>query len=51
MGNGLTDWVDVKEADGRAQDGSEHAVVQELRTPDQHVKQEDVPQESKNNGG
>lgn len=51
MGNGLTDRVDVKEANGRTQDGSEHAVVQELRTPDQHVEQEEVPQESENDGG
>lgn len=51
MGNRLTDWVDVKEANGRTQDGFEHAVVQELCTPDQHVEQEDVPQKSKNDGG
>lgn len=51
VGNGLTDRVDVKEANGRTQDGSEHAVVQELRTPDQHVEQEEVPQESENDGG
>lgn len=51
MGTGLTDWVDIKEANGSTQDGSEHAVVQELRTPDQHVEQEDVPQEPKDDGG
>lgn len=35
---GLTDGVDVKEADGRADDGAEHAVVQILGRSDQAVE-------------
>lgn len=37
---GLTDGVDVKEVDGRADDGAEHAVVQILGRSDQAVENE-----------
>ena len=35
----LTDRVDVKEANGCFEYGVEHAVVQRLCTPHQHVKE------------
>lgn len=47
----LTDGVDVEEADGRPEDGVEHAVVQRLCTLDQHVEQEEVPGEAEDDGG
>lgn len=50
-GASLTYGVDVEETDGRAQYGSKHAVVQGLCGPHQHVEHEEVPEESKDDGG
>lgn len=44
---GLTDGVDVKEVDGRAYDGVEHAVVQRLSRPHQHVEDQQAPDVAK----
>lgn len=46
----LTDGVDVKEAHGRLEDGAEHAVVQALRGPHQHVEQQHVADEAEQDG-
>lgn len=50
-GASLTYGVDVEEADRCAQYGSEHAIVQSLRGPHQHVEHEEVPEEPKEDGG
>lgn len=44
---GLTDGVDVEEVDGRADDGVEHAVVQHLSRPHQHVEDQQAPDVAK----
>lgn len=44
---GLTDGVDVKEADVSAEDGGEHAVVQRLRRLHQAVENDQTPDETK----
>lgn len=44
----LTDRVDVEEAHRCSEDGFEHAVVQRLCTPHQHVEQEHIPNKTKN---
>lgn len=46
-----TDGVDVEEVHRCSEDGFEHAVVQRLCSPDQHVEQEHIPDESKNDDG
>lgn len=46
----LTDRVDVKEAYGYSEYGIEHAVVQRLRAPHQHVVQGQIPDKAKNDG-
>lgn len=47
VSTGLADGVDVKEVDGRADDGAEHAVVQILCRPDQAVEDQQTPDEAK----
>lgn len=47
----LTDGVDVEEVHRRAEDGVEHAVVQRLCAPHQHVEQEQVPHEAEDDRG
>lgn len=44
---GLTDGVDVEEVDGCADDGVEHAVVQRLSRPYQHVEDQQAPDVTK----
>lgn len=44
---GLTDGVDVEEVDGCADDGVEHAVVQRLSRPHQHVEDQQAPDVAK----
>lgn len=47
----LTDRVDVEKAHVCSEYGVEHAVVQSLCRPHQHVEQSDIPDEAKNDGG
>ena len=47
----LTDRVDVEEADGRSEDGVEHAVVQRPRRAHQDVEEDQTPQEAEYHGG
>lgn len=47
----LTDWVDVKEAHMCSEYGVEHAVVEGLCAPHQHVKQDHIPDKAEDDGG
>lgn len=47
----LTNRVDVKEAHGCSEYAVEHAVVQGLCTPHQHVEQDQIPDKAESNGG